>query len=128
MTKKDIHKKEMLKALEVSLGVVTAACEAVGIARETHYRWMREDEEYKKAVEDLDGVALDVAESKLFEAISSGNIVAIIFFLKTRGKVRGYIEKSELTVSKGKPDLSGLSDKEVLEMARDLFDEDKFIQ
>ena len=128
MTKKDIHKKEMLKALEVSLGVVTAACEAVGIARETHYRWMREDEEYKKAVEDLDGVALDVAESKLFEAISSGNIVAIIFFLKTRGKVRGYIEKSELTVSKGKPDLSGLSDKEVLEMARDLFDEEKYIQ
>ena len=50
MTSSDIHKKAMLEALEKSLGVVTAACKAVDIARETHYRWMGEDAEYKAAL------------------------------------------------------------------------------
>jgi hypothetical protein len=128
MTKRDIHKKAMLEALEASLGVVSTACKEVGISRETHYRWTREDEEYRRSVEELEGVALDTAESKLHEAIQGGNIVAIIFYLKTKGKVRGYVERSEVSVSKGKPDLSGLSDKEIMDMARDLFDEDKYIQ
>jgi hypothetical protein len=56
MTSSDIHKKAMLEALEKSLGVVTAACKAVDISRETHYRWMREDAEYKAAVEELSDV------------------------------------------------------------------------
>ena len=53
MTNKDITKKAMLEALEKSLGVVTAACKAVDISRETHYRWMRDDADYKAAVEEL---------------------------------------------------------------------------
>ena len=65
MAKNDITKKAMLEALEKSLGVVTSACKAVEISRETHYRWMREDENYKQAVDDLANVALDFAESQL---------------------------------------------------------------
>jgi len=46
-----LKKTAMLKALESTLGVVTSACEIVGIDRTTHYRWLQEDEDYKaKAV------------------------------------------------------------------------------
>jgi len=102
MTNKDINKKAMLDALEKSLGVVTSACKSVDIARETHYRWLREDAEYKAAVDSLSDVALDFAESQLHKQIKDGNSTATIFFLKTKGKKRGYVERQELDVSTGK--------------------------
>ena len=39
---------------------------------------------------------LDYAESKLVENIGKGDTTAIIFTLKTKGKSRGYIERSEV--------------------------------
>ena len=35
---------------------------------------------------------LDLAETKLVQAIRDGNMTAIIFYLKTKGAARGYIE------------------------------------
>jgi hypothetical protein len=102
MDKTEQHKRAMLDALEKSLGVVTAACKAVGIGRTTHYLWMQEDAEYKAAVEALSDVALDFAESQLHKQIKEGNSTATIFFLKTKGKKRGYIERQEVEVASGK--------------------------
>lgn len=117
-TQSDTKKKAMIKALESSLGVVTTACKQVGIGRDTHYRWVREDDDYAAAVQDLSNVTLDFAESKLHEQIMEGNTAAIIFFLKTKGKVRGYIERSELAIDKKKPDLSGLTDEEIMSLVK----------
>jgi hypothetical protein len=96
MTRTDTNKKGMLDALEKSLGIVTTATKAVGISRETHYRWMKEDAEYKAAVDGIEGIALDFAESQLHKQIREGNSTATIFFLKTKGKNRGYIERQEV--------------------------------
>jgi hypothetical protein len=95
-TSSDIIKKKMIEALEKSLGVVTTACKTAGIARSTHYEWMESDENYKKSVEGLKDIALDFAESKLFKSIENGSDTATIFYLKTQGKKRGYIEKQEI--------------------------------
>lgn len=89
-------KKAMIEALQQSLGIVTDACRVVGIARQTHYRWMQEDAEYKEAVDDINEIALDYAESKLYKAIEKGEVTANIFYLKTKGKKRGYIERQEI--------------------------------
>lgn len=97
MDKTEQHKKAMLEALEQSLGVVTSACKSVGIGRTTHYLWMENDPEYKKAVDDLSNVALDYAESKLHSQIKKENPTAIIFYLKTKGKKRGYVERQEIS-------------------------------
>ena len=88
----DERKNTMLDTLDRSLGVVTTACRAAGISRNTHYRWMKEDAEYAAAVDDLQNVALDFAESKLFEQMRNNNTAAVIFYLKTKGKKRGYYE------------------------------------
>ena len=97
MTKTDITKKAMVKALEKTLGVVSNACIKVGMSRETHYKWLREDEAYKSSVEELENVALDFAESSLQKQIQDGNTSATIFYLKTKGKNRGYIERHEVS-------------------------------
>jgi len=99
MTDSDITKKAMIAALEKSLGIVTTACKAVEISRETHYRWLREDEQYKEAVESIADIALDFAESKLHKSIENGSDTAVIFYLKTKGKKRGYIERSEFEIT-----------------------------
>jgi len=96
MDKTEQHKKAMLEALEKSLGVVTTACRSVGIGRTTHYMWMENDPEYKAAVDDLENVALDYAETKLHSQITKENPTAIIFYLKTKGRKRGYVERQEI--------------------------------
>ena len=103
MTDMDVQKKAMIQALEKALGIVTQACKVVGISRQTHYNWMAADEDYKSAVEDLGDVALDFAESKLHKLIDSGNPAATIFYLKTKGKNRGYVERQEIAVAEKKP-------------------------
>jgi hypothetical protein len=95
-TKVNIKKKAMIKALEANLGVVTASCMQVGVARTLHYRWMNEDENYRRQVEDIENVAIDFAESKLFTNIRNNDSTCTIFYLKTKGKKRGYVEKQEV--------------------------------
>lgn len=92
-----IRKQAMLDALEKSLGVVTQACKAVGIERKTHYKWLDSDKDYAQAVKELKGVALDFAESQLHKQINGGNVSATIFYLKCKGKDRGYVERVEVT-------------------------------
>lgn len=86
----------MLEALEKTLGVVTTAAKMVGIERTTHYLWLREDKEYKAAVEDVQNVVLDFAESALHKMVENHNPAATLFLLKTKGKGRGYIERQEI--------------------------------
>lgn len=98
VTSSDIQKKAMIEALEKSLGIVTTACKSVGISRQTHYRWLEEDVIYKRMVEGIKDIALDFAESQLHKQIQNGEVSSTIFYLKTQGKGRGYIERSELNL------------------------------
>jgi hypothetical protein len=97
--KTDINKKKMLAALEKSLGVVTLACKSANLDRSQFYVWLKEDEEFAEAVEDMNDIALDFAESSLHKQIQGGVPSSTIFYLKTRGRSRGYIEKSELDIT-----------------------------
>ena len=96
-----IKKESILEALEKSLGVVTVACKSADVPRSTYYKWLNEDEEFAKAVKDIENIALDFGESQLHKQIGDGNTSATIFFLKTKGKKRGYIERSELDLTSG---------------------------
>lgn len=97
------NKKEVIEALRKSLGVVTTACKKAGVGTSTFYQWLKVDEEFAQQVESIDDVALDFVESKLFENIDNNRTAEIIFYLKTRGKKRGYIERQEITGADGMP-------------------------
>ena len=108
-----VGKKQMIEALEQSLGIVTSACRLTGISRSKYYCWLESDPEFKKAVEDVQEICLDFAESKLHDQISDGNVSATIFYLKTKGKKRGYIERQEVQEIGKLPDFSGWSDEQI---------------
>lgn len=90
-----LKKDAMLQALKKSLGVVSVACKQVGISRPTHYNWLKDDSDYAREVDDISNEALDFAEHQLHLLMESQNPAAIIFYLKTKGKQRGYIERQE---------------------------------
>ena len=96
-------KKSMLEALERSLGVVSVACKQVGISRWTHYDWKKSDDEYAKEVQGIAEASVDFAESNLYKLIKQGNPSATIFYLKTKGKKRGYTESQEVIIREKKP-------------------------
>jgi len=99
--KSDTIKKKLIQALEKSLGVVTTACKNVGVHRSTYYDYYNNDSKFKEEVDDILNVAIDFAESHLHEQIQGGNTSATIFYLKTKGKKRGYIERNELDLTSG---------------------------
>tara|TARA_R100000278_G_C5470110_1_gene164157 strand:+ start:549 stop:905 length:357 start_codon:yes stop_codon:yes gene_type:complete len=103
MDKTDTKKKGLLTALEKNLGVVTSSCRQAGVARSTFYKWCQEDKEFKNQVQDIENIALDFAESQLHRQIQDGNTTATIFYLKTKGKNRGYVERQEVTGADGYP-------------------------
>jgi hypothetical protein len=96
-------KKTMLDALERSLGIVSTACEKAGISRQTHYNWLKDDPEYKEAVRAIEERTIDFAESHLHALIKDKNPAATIFFLKTKGKNRGYVERQEIEINEPRP-------------------------
>ena len=95
-TKSNTKKRAMIEALEKSLGVVSTAAKIVGIDRTTHYDWMNNDEEYRKEVDGISEIALDFAESQLHKQMQNGEVSSTIFYLKTKGKKRGYIETQNI--------------------------------
>ncbi len=113
-------KKAMIEALEVSLGVITSACDKVGITRRTHYTWLKEDEEYKDACDDIVNAAKDFVETKMFEQIKRGNAYLIMNYLKTKCKDRGYVERQEITGADGGPVKSvNISKKDIKEALKE---------
>jgi len=95
----------MLAALDKTKGMVYLAAKSINCAPSTIYRRAEEDPRVREAIETAEGEVLDVAETKLYQAILNGEAWAICFKLKTRGKDRGYVEhqRSEVTGANGGP-------------------------
>jgi len=98
-------KKLFYEILCVTLGNVSEAEKRTNICRSTHYDWLKHDPNYKLWIDDLNDNNLDFAESCLKKLMKEGNVTAIIFFLKTKGKIRGYIERTELEFTKEFPEV-----------------------
>lgn len=93
LTKKQ---KQFLELLEKNAGNISKTCKAVNIGRTIFYKWCKQSEHFKKEYENVMENLIDEVESSLMTNIKSGDTIATIFFLKTRGKHRGYIEKQEI--------------------------------
>jgi hypothetical protein len=91
------RKEQLIAALRKKMGIVTAACEDIGIDRTTYYNYYNTDTEFKRAVDEIQDRNIDFVESKLYTAINDGDMTGIIFYLKCKAKNRGYIDRTYLT-------------------------------
>lgn len=126
LPRQEEKKVEFIEAIKSNYGLITVSCNKVGISFQTYRNWYKADEEFKNQVDDALEQSYektnDMAEGKLFEAIHRGDMTGTIFYLKTKGKKRGYIERQEITGKDG----DSFFDKEiVLKMAKELAQDDK---
>jgi hypothetical protein len=102
LSDKMIEKKARFpEVLRDSLGIVTNACLKLKIGRPTYYKWCREDPEFNAACDAVQEYTMDFVEGKLLELINEKHPAAIIFYAKTKGKNRGYVERMETTGAGG---------------------------
>lgn len=94
--KKKERQELFLTHFRESHGIVSYACQKVGITRACYYKWKESDPGFKERADEIEEETIDNVESKLYEAIDKGDLTAIIFYLKTKGKKRGYVEKTEI--------------------------------
>lgn len=109
--------KEYVDAIREANGLVTVAARRLGVDRSAIYKARDRHATVKQALEDARERTTDLAEGKLFQQINEGNMTAIIFYLKTQAKHRGYVERQERhTVAK--VDVGSLSDDQLEALAR----------
>ncbi len=107
MNKKEhIKKKMLIESLEKSLGIVSTACTNSGISRSSFYKWYKEDEDFRKKVDEIDNVKLDYVESQLFKNIQNQKERSIIFYLQHKGHKRGYIQKQNINLTSNEEKIS----------------------
>lgn len=96
--KTKLKKAAALVVYEKTYGNITDTCQIIQVNRSTFYEWLRKDIDFKNKIEEIqpDEIFVDFAESHLHKRIEAGDTTAIIFALKTKGKKRGYVEKSEI--------------------------------
>lgn len=110
------------------MGNKTEIAEALNVSRTALYNWIEGDSDLKEAIEAQEEANIDFTESKLFARIKGyehpdvhisnyqgvvtetdltkhypPDPTSIIFFLKTKAKHRGYIERQEVTGKDGSP-------------------------
>jgi hypothetical protein len=96
-----LHKEKLIKALIKHLGIVSKACEEVGISRNQFYIYCRTDAAFKEEVDDINEITLDFVEDKLFQNIKQGDRASIMFYIKYKGRKRGYVDSSDVNISGG---------------------------
>ena len=90
------RQQAFLEAYDKSLSNISVACKTIGISRNTFYEWLKKYPEFNAKITEFDEGIIDFAETMLMKNIREQKEASIFFFLKTKGKSRGYIERQEL--------------------------------
>lgn len=116
--RKDISSEHIKTVFEKAGGNIAAVARTLGVSRTTVYNRMKADPELVEAMKDSRETMLDNVESALYAEVLSRNITAMIFWLKTQGKHRGWVERQEISGPGGgavhyEYDYSQLTDEEL---------------
>jgi hypothetical protein len=86
---------EIELALQKARGFRSVAAQELGMSINGLNKRIRQSEDLKQLLRDIENFWLDKTEQKLFEAIERGDLAAICFHLKHKGRARGYGEWRE---------------------------------
>lgn len=96
MSTKRPENSVIIAALDATGGIILHAAERLGIVRQTLHRWISTDTELKAAQDEITEANLDLAESALMTAVKAGSIDAAKFYLRCKGRARGYGDHVEV--------------------------------
>jgi hypothetical protein len=88
--------KAIQKALAAEDGCISGAAARLGVHRRTIERRLVRSPRLRSFRAELEEENLDRAEATLQRKIREGNLTAVIFYLKTKGRRRGYAQHLDL--------------------------------
>ena len=122
-----VTEEQLIDAIKKNAGIVSGILTTlkkeygIELSREAIYKRKESSPAVAAAFTEAEETVLDVAESKLLSAINKGEMKPIMFYLRTKGKRRGYAERQEITGAECKPievdPLAKLSREELLQVA-----------
>lgn len=92
-----------IDAIPGSAGIITTIAKRVGCDWHTAKKYIYGHSTVLEAYEDECQGMGDLAEVELYKLIKSGDLGAIKFYLATKMKARGYVERTEVTGKDGGP-------------------------
>lgn len=90
---------ETIKAIIGSKGFVTIIGKRLGCSARHVYNLLEKYPTAREALENEREGMKDFAEGQLFKRIEGGDTTAMIFFLKTQAKDRGYVERTQQEIT-----------------------------
>ena len=94
---------QVIAALQEAKGLRAYAAQRLDCSLRTVDAYIARHPKVAEAAQQERESVLDLAESRLYRAISNGEAWAICFFLKTQGKKRQYTERVQVTGENGTP-------------------------
>lgn len=95
--KQRFTKSTIKSALEKARGNISLAAEVLGVTRQTIYTYMQRYPDLVAVRADAENYVLDIAEAHLEKAILGGDMDAVKFLLRTKGRRRGYMTSGEIS-------------------------------
>lgn len=87
--------EEYATALREARGLVTHAAARLGVSRQAVTQRMAKHPTLQQAREEARQAMIDHAEDALFASVAERESWAVLFYLKTQGRERGYVERTE---------------------------------
>jgi hypothetical protein len=105
MGRKGIPIEQCEEAIRKAGGFISHAAAMLGISHQSLSKRISRSDRLQQVRAETTDQHLDLAETKLIEAVKAGEAWAICFYLKCKGKHRGYVERGQVEVSGryGKP-------------------------
>ena len=101
MTRNELTAEAVIAKIHDLHGNVSSVARFFKMSRQTLYKYINDHVTVQAALEESREKMIDNVESALYSQALAGNTTAMIFFLKTRGKKRGYVERQEVTGADG---------------------------
>ncbi|MEM9043422.1 MAG: helix-turn-helix domain-containing protein [Pseudomonadota bacterium] len=94
---------EMIAALRQARGIKAAAARILNCSRNTVDKYIAENPDVMSAAREVDQETLDDVEGKLLKLLDKEDPKAIFFYLRHKGKSRGYTTGQEISGPEGEP-------------------------
>ena len=88
--------------IDEMMGNVSMVARTLNVSRTTLYNYINSHATVKAKLDEAREKMIDNVESKLYSKALDGDTTSMIFFLKTQGKSRGYVERQEVAGADGK--------------------------
>ena len=120
-----LSKKKVKNAIKGSGGVLSVLAEKCEVSRSaiTQFLQRKKNQDVKDLIEQEKERIIDLAENKLHGLINKEDFPAIRYYLNTKGKSRGYVERQEMEhLGDARPVTFNLIEKSVEEIKREKLD------